>query len=288
MNIKEFLKLIRIKHWIKNGLIFLPLFFSGRIIEINNLVDTILAFLAFSFGASMVYIINDIKDIDNDRNHPTKCKRPLASGSIKVKQAYLVLIAFAIAILVFNGLISTGKITTWILILIYLGINIIYSFGGKNIALLDISILVLGYIIRVYYGAIVINVMVSNWLYLTVLFMAFYLGLGKRRNEIEKTGTKSRKVLKVYTKEFLDKTMYMCLGLTIMSYSLWCEEISKLQGKEGFLFTIPLVVIICMKYSLDIEKDSDGDPTETLLHDSILLVLVGLYAIVTLLLIYIF
>lgn len=288
MNIKDYLKLIRIKHWIKNGLIFLPLFFSGRILDINSIVNTMLAFLAFSFGASIVYIINDIKDIDNDRKHPTKCKRPLASGAIKVKQAYMVLFIFTFAVLAFNSLMSTENMITWILILVYIGINVIYSFGGKNIALLDISILVAGYIIRIYYGAIAINVSVSNWLYLTVLFMAFYLGLGKRRNEIEKTGTMSRKVLKVYTKEFLDKTMYMCLGLTIMSYSLWCEEISKLQGKEGFLFTIPLVVIICMKYSLDIEKDSDGDPTETLLHDTILLVLVAFYAIVTLLLLYIF
>lgn len=287
MNLKKYLKLIRIKHWIKNGLIFLPLFFSGKFTELDNFTNTILAFLSFSLGASMVYIINDINDIDNDRKHPTKCKRPLASGEIKVKKAYLILIIFAIATIAFNGLISIDKITTWLLLLTYLGSNIIYSLGAKNIALLDITILVLGYIIRIYYGATVINVTVSNWLYLTVLFMAFFLGLGKRRNEIEKTGTKSRKVLTVYTKEFLDKTMYMCLGLTIMSYSLWCEEISKLQGKVSFMFTIPLVVIICMKYSLDIEKDSDGDPTETLFHDGILIGLVTLYAIVTLILIYV-
>lgn len=287
MNLKKYLKLIRIKHWIKNGLIFLPLFFSGKFTELDNFTNTILAFLSFSLGASMVYIINDINDIENDRKHPTKCKRPLASGEIKVKKAYLILIIFAIATIAFNGLISIDKITTWLLLLTYLGSNIIYSLGAKNIALLDITILVLGYIIRIYYGATVINVTVSNWLYLTVLFMAFFLGLGKRRNEIEKTGTKSRKVLTVYTKEFLDKTMYMCLGLTIMSYSLWCEEISKLQGKVSFMFTIPLVVIICMKYSLDIEKDSDGDPTETLFHDGILIGLVTLYAIVTLILIYV-
>lgn len=287
MNLKKYLKLIRIKHWIKNGLIFLPLFFSGKFTELDNFTNTILAFLSFSLGASMVYIINDINDIENDRKHPTKCKRPLASGEIKVKKAYLILIIFAIATIAFNGLISIDKITTWLLLLTYLGSNIVYSLGAKNIALLDITILVLGYIIRIYYGATVINVTVSNWLYLTVLFMAFFLGLGKRRNEIEKTGTKSRKVLTVYTKEFLDKTMYMCLGLTIMSYSLWCEEISKLQGKVSFMFTIPLVVIICMKYSLDIEKDSDGDPTETLFHDGILIGLVTLYAIVTLILIYV-
>ena len=220
MNLKKYLKLIRIKHWIKNGLIFLPLFFSGKFTELDNFTNTILAFLSFSLGASMVYIINDINDIENDRKHPTKCKRPLASGEIKVKKAYLILIIFAIATIAFNGLISIDKITTWLLLLTYLGSNIIYSFGAKNIALLDITILVLGYIIRIYYGAIVINVTVSNWLYLTVLFMAFFLGLGKRRNEIEKTGTKSRKVLTVYTKEFLDKTMYMCLGLTLIKQIL--------------------------------------------------------------------
>ena len=277
---KKYIKLMRVKHWIKNGLIFLPFFFNGDFDDIRKFLETCIGFFVFSIAASIVYIINDMNDIESDRQHPIKCKRPLASEEISIIGAKKLLALLGGIVLFLNWFVAKDNIVIWLLLFAYLVINIIYSFGGKKIALLDIALLVTGYVIRIYYGAEIISVIVSSWLYLTVLFMAFFLGLGKRRNEIIMQGSKSRSVLQYYTKEFLDKNMYMCLGLTIMFYSLWCEEIHRFKTNGNIMFTIPLVVIICMKYSLNIEKEVDGDPLETLLSDKMLMILIATYVIV--------
>lgn len=286
--IKNMFKLMRIKHWIKNGLIFLPLFFAKEIFNLHNFLMTFLAFLSFSFAASAVYIINDLNDIEKDRKHPTKCNRPLASGSITKGQAIFLLIFLILLCILLNYLISDEIYTSWMLIILYVLSNLCYSMGMKNIALIDLFILILGYILRLYYGAVIGNIEVSSWLYLTIMAAAFFMSLGKRRNELIKLGanTKTRKVLEQYTKDFLDKSMYMALGLTITFYSLWSEEISHIPGNSMILFTIPLVILICMKYILLIEGDSDGDPIEVLTEDKSLIGLVVVYMIILIIALY--
>lgn len=282
---KKYLKLIRVKHWIKNFLIFLPLIFS-RNINATNILLSILGFISFSFASSIIYIVNDIRDKEKDKNHPTKKNRPIAAGTISITNALIVatlLLIITIAILIY---LSTFNKFISIYIITYILINIMYSFGLKNIPLLDVFILALGFLIRVLYGGALINVEVSNWLFLTVLSISFYLGLGKRRNELiaqEKTGNTTRSVLKYYNKEFLDKNMYMCLSMTIIFYSLWCQDLSS----DYMMWTIPIVLLICMKYSLNIESNSSGDPVEVLLKDKILMLLVGIYAIAILLTLYV-
>ena len=282
---KKYLKLIRIKHYIKNFLIFLPLIFS-RNINAANILLSILGFISFSFASSIIYIVNDIRDKEKDKNHPTKKNRPIAAGTISITNALIVatlLLIITIAILIY---LSTFNKFISIYIITYILINIMYSFGLKNIPLLDVFILALGFLIRVLYGGALINVEVSNWLFLTVLSISFYLGLGKRRNELiaqEKTGNTTRSVLKYYNKEFLDKNMYMCLSMTIIFYSLWCQDLNS----DYIMWTIPIVLLICMKYSLNIESNSSGDPVEVLLKDKILMLLVGIYAIAILLTLYV-
>lgn len=164
-----------------------------------------------------------------------------------------------------------GKIAhlSYLYILVYILINLAYSFGLKNIPLVDVTILVFGFLLRVLYGASIINVEVSNWLYLTVISSSFYLGLGKRRNEIKKSGAKSRKVLTYYNEEFLDKNMYMCLALSIVFYSLWCAS----HTKPMMIWTVPLVILLCMRYSMDVENDSFGDPVDVMYSDVFLMIL---------------
>ncbi len=281
----KYIKLIRIKHYIKNFLIFLPLIFS-RNINATNILLSILGFISFSFASSIIYIVNDIRDKEKDKNHPTKKNRPIAAGTISITNALIVatlLLIITIAILIY---LSTFNKFISIYIITYILINIMYSFGLKNIPLLDVFILALGFLIRVLYGGSLINVEVSNWLFLTVLSISFYLGLGKRRNELiaqEKTGNTTRNVLKYYNKEFLDKNMYMCLSMTIIFYSLWCQDLNF----DYIMWTIPIVLLICMKYSLNIESNSSGDPVEVLLKDKILMLLVGIYAIAILLTLYV-
>lgn len=283
----NYLKLMRPKHYIKNFLIFLPLLFSGKLLNLSNILITLGGVICFSLMASSIYIINDIKDKDKDRKHKTKCNRPIASGKITVKNAiifmFILLILVTVLVIVMNlSILSIGFLA------LYFILNLAYSLGLKNIPLIDIIILVSGFVIRVLFGASILSITVSNWLYLTVIAISFYLGLGKRRNEIMKTGSNTRKVLKYYTKEFLDKNMYMFLSMTIIFYSLWTTDVDIVSKSNNLLiWTVPLVIVICMRYSMDIEGESDGDPVEVIMHDKVIISLVFLYALSLITILYI-
>ena len=265
----SYIKLMRPKHYIKNLLIFMPLIFSGLFFNSALLLKTIIGFICFCFTTSMVYIINDIKDKDNDKLHEVKKNRPIASGKVTIKKAIIELI---IILLLTISLLLIFKIDiiAIIILLAYLIINLGYSFGLKNIPLIDIAIIVVGFLLRVLFGATIIDVDISSWLYLTIITISFYLALGKRRNELEKNGNKSRKVLQFYNKNFLDKNMYMCLSMAIVFYALWAADKANTSGNNLYIWTVPLVIIISMRYSMNIEGDSQGDPTDILLNDKLI------------------
>ena len=271
---KKYIELIRAKHWIKNLLIFIPLICSG-FINAENVLNLIIGFFSFSFISSFIYIINDIKDIEKDKLHPRKKKRPLPSGKITKKRAILISIILLIASLSFNYIIYKEILNvSFYLLLAYMIINILYSMGLKNIAILDIILLATGFIIRVYYGASIINVPVSDWLFLTILNASLFLGLGKRKKELI-NNKDSRKVLKEYNEAFLDRFQYISLGLMLVFYSLWTIE----QDIKFLSLTIPLLIIIFMKYCLIIEKSDEGDPTTILYQDKMLLFLCLIYGL---------
>ena len=286
MKIKYYIREMRIHHYIKNLLVFVPLACSGQLFDTAKLLSSLWIFLSFCFIASAVYFINDIRDIDIDRKHPTKSKRPIAAGQISIKSAIIftaVLIAASIAfcILCFN-------ILALILLLLYFVLNLGYSLGLKNIPLLDVAILVSGFLIRTVSGAAVTNIQVSEWLYLVIIATSFYLGLGKRRNELLKHGDDSRQVIKKYSFAFLDRNMYVFMALIIVFYSLWTLDGKTVAAYHGsrLIWTVPVVIIIFMKYSLAIEANSDGDPVEILLHDKVLIGLCTLYLALMFVLLY--
>lgn len=280
----KYLKLIRVKHYLKNVLIFLPAIFAGIIFDGTVLFKTLIAFLSFSFTSSIIYVINDIRDAESDRNHPVKKNRPIASGAVTIPSAVIVVIVLlliTVALLYFSNLLFNFAS---LILIFYLIMNLLYSFGLKNIPLIDVAILAFGFVIRVIYGGAIIDVEVSNWLFLTVLSVSFYMALGKRRNELLKSGDKNtRKVLTYYNKDFLDKNMYMCLAIGIVFYSLWTMSYTILPL---LVWTVPLIIIILMKYSMDVEIGGDGDPIEVVYNDKTLLALILGYAIILMTLIY--
>ena len=272
----EYLKLIRVKHYLKNFLVFLPAIFSGMLFDSNVLFKVIIMFFAFSFTSSIIYVINDINDIESDRKHPIKKNRPLASGKVSKKGAIITII---ILVLLITGLLYFANLLfdfSSLILIVYFIINLGYSFGLKNIPLVDITILALGFVLRVTYGGVGLGIEISNWLFLTILSISFYMAFGKRRNELIKNGSNSRKVLKSYNKDFLDKNMYMFLALTIVFYSLWAVSAF---NNEFFKYSIILVIVILLKYCMDVEDDNFGDPIEVITHDKVLLVLGALYII---------
>jgi len=277
----KYLKLLRVKHYLKNILIFVPLFFSGQI-GYSNLFTSLVGFIAFSLISSCVYIINDIHDVENDRKHVIKSKRPIASGEISIKMA-LVIMGILFVVVTLLQLFTMKNIIATLLLATYLIINVLYTRYLKAVPIIDVAIIVLGFVIRVFFGASLVDVQVSNWLYLCIISLSFFLGYGKRRNEMNKTTTnETREVLKDYTKDFLDKNMYMCLGMGIVFYSLWCINISDTPyiATNNLIWSIPLVMVMLMKYSLNIERDSHGDPIEVILSDKTLIFLGLLYVII--------
>jgi 4-hydroxybenzoate polyprenyltransferase len=283
--VRDYLRLFRVHHYIKNLLVFVPLLFSLRILDPDSGQAGVLGFVFFSLLSSIVYIVNDLRDIEKDRLHPVKRLRPLASGAVTargaaVSCAVLTALAAALGALLFAWTPSPARLSAAGLALLYAALSIGYSFGLKNIPILDITILASGYVIRVLFGAALINIEVSVWLYLTVTLGAFFLGLGKRRNELRKNGAAAQKVQAFYSHNFLDKCMYMCQGLCVVFYALWSIDsvtVTRL-GTGAFVYTIPLVLIILFKYDLTIEREaSEGDPVQVVLGDKALLLLCAAY-----------
>ena len=289
--VEVYLKLLRVHHYIKNILVFLPLVFGGGLFDGGKLLCCVLGFVTFCLISSAVYIINDLKDIEKDKKHPVKKKRPLASGKIGKKQAIVVLvILLSVSILVqllmfflFPG-INVGMALGYVYG--YLLLNILYSFWLKNYPIIDLIILSLGFVFRVLYGGVIVDIPVSNYLFVTVLAISLYAALGKRRNEMEKNGNESRKVLMFYNKNFLDKNMYLFLAIALVCYLLWCIQGTIYVGDDRLVFSSILLFFIVMRYSLNIEGDSLGDPIDVVMGDKILMGGVVLYGILMLVLLY--
>lgn len=266
---------MRPRHYLKNLLVFLPLIFSGLLVKPQSLLSATAAFFAFCLVASAVYIINDIRDQKADRLHPKKKRRPIASGAINTTQAIILMIVL-LGLAILLQAIAHFSITGFALLGAYVLINLFYSFGLKDIPIVDVGILSLGFVMRVFYGADAIGVVVSSWLYLAVLAFSFYVSLGKRRNEIKIPG--HRKVNRHYSQQFLDKNMYVCLGLTILYYSLWAIDVSKTHVL--MFLTVPVLIVIIMTYSLAVESaESDGDPVNIVMSSKPLLGLIVFYGL---------
>lgn len=288
---KDYLKLIRVKHWLKNFIVFIPVFFSINLLNKKNIQLAVIAFIAFCIASSIVYILNDLNDCEKDKLHPIKKQRPIASGRVSKKIAVIITVLLCISYIAVTTVLYliNKNIFVFVIPIIYIFMNIMYSVVLKKIPIIDVGVIALGFVLRIMYGGITTNIEVSKYLYLMIIFGAFFLGFGKRRNEIQKNGTKSRKSLKYYNKSFLDKNMYVMLTLTIVSYTLWCidKDTIKRINNDYLYWTIPLLIIILQLYSLNIEGNSHGDPIEVILCDKKIMIFSFIYFIVMTLILYI-
>lgn len=280
---KDIFRLMRVRHWVKNMLVIIPAFFARDIWKPETIRNLVIGFFCFSVVSSIVYIFNDLKDIEKDRKHALKCKRPFASGAVSVKTAYVMMaILTMIAVMLSCMLTCARPYIPAIWCVVYFVVNIAYSIKLKHVPIVDVAILASGFIIRILYGASVSGVIVSSWLCLTVMAFALYMGIGKRRNELCKTGGNlTRNVLKYYSIELLDRYMLIVATLGIVFYSLWAGMVI---SNRWAIWTVPLVLFILMKYEMVIKGDSFGDPVDVLLSDHMLACMVFLYAV----LIYVF
>lgn len=255
----EVIKLMRMKHYIKNIIILIPLVFSGELTNGSSLFRSIIGVIVFSLTSSIVYILNDISDVEKDRAHSTKRNRPIASGAVSIPKAWFVAGVLVVVSVLLN-LLFLKDFKLLVFPLVYLLMNILYSSGLKNIPIVDVFIISTGFLLRLFFGGAVIGVEISNWLFLTLLFGTLFLGFGKRRNELLKEKEGTRKSLEKYSKEFLDGALNISLGLTLTFYSLWTMDM--LTYGQLTLLTVPLTAMITFKYYHSLTDVNSGDPTD--------------------------
>lgn len=286
----NYIHLLRPKHWIKNIFIFAALIFSLNLFNKVKLIASLQSFFAFCLASSFVYIINDIIDIEQDRKHPKKRNRPIASGKISIKNAIIISIVCLITSIISAYFIN---LNTLIIIIIYIFVNIFYSMKIKNVVILDVMFIALGFILRMIAGSTAIEVSFSNWILLTTFCISLFLGFGKRRGEIllqnNNTQKNTRFVLKLYSTQFLDYMIISSVTLTIISYALYTIdlEVIKRFGTDKLIYTVPLVIYGIFRYLYVIYKsDSNGDPTEVVLKDKSIISVVLLWILLVICLIY--
>lgn len=273
---KEYINLMRPKQYIKNLFVLSAIVFSGNIIHISLFYKSMIAFICFCLISSAVYILNDIVDIEKDKCHPKKCKRPLASGAIKKEKAMILGVVLVIASISLSLLVNL-KLTA--VIILYLLNNILYSFKLKNIVLLDVCSIAIGFILRLLAGSVSVGVQLSNWIILCTFFLSLFLGLGKRKKEINTLKSSAgdhRKILKDYNEEIINQMITVVQSCTIVCYALYST--SSIDN-PNMIFTTIFVIYGIFRYSYIINISDEGNPTDVVLNDTSLKIDVFLWVV---------
>ncbi|MBS1654228.1 MAG: decaprenyl-phosphate phosphoribosyltransferase [Bacteroidetes bacterium] len=265
-----YIKLLRPKDWAKNLFLFIPLFFAGEIANAEKIFLVLLGFISFSFIASSIYIINDYRDIEDDKKHPEKCKRPLASGAVSKTSAIII----AIALLILGFTLAWWIKEKFLFVLgIYFIINFGYSFGLKAIPILDIILLSIGFVLRVKAGSVIAFIPLSEWIIIMVFLLALFMAIGKRRDDVlikVNSGNEMRKSVKGYNLEFLNVLIALVCAVIIVAYFMYTmsDEVIKRLGTYRLYYTCLFVMAGIMRYLQLIFVSSDsGSPTKILYKD---------------------
>ena len=270
---RDLIHLLRPKQWVKNIFVLAPLLFSGEFVDLYSVVDAVWAVIFFCLAASAVYIINDYYDIESDQRHPIKSRtRPLASGTVSRLQA-VGLLAFIVVGLVI-GYFIVSKVM--VIIAIYILLNCVYTLVLKNIAVIDIFCISVGFVLRVYAGAVALSVPVSPWMFVTTLCLALFLGSVKRRQELRHHGKEGRQVLDSYSLTLVDKYAMISSMGALFFYSLFV-----ITEKTEMVVSVPVVIYGLFRYWYLAEFMNDGEsPADTLLSDwQLILTVLGWLAV---------
>jgi len=270
MRSRDIIKLMRPHQYLKNSFIFLPLFFALEITNQELLGNTIIAFISFSLSASAIYILNDYFDIEEDREHPKKKYRPLASGDIDRNQA-IIIMGILLSIGIFLMSILSLKATT--ILIVYIILNIAYTLWLKHIAILDVTIIAIGFVLRIFVGSAVTDIKPSMWIVIMTFLLALFMALAKRRDDVlifMNTGTKMRKVIDGYNLKFVDSAMMIMASVVIVAYTLYTTspEVIARVGSEYLYITTLFVILGIMRYmQITFVFEDSSSPTNIILRD---------------------
>lgn len=293
MNIKNYMKILRPKQWMKNFFVMLPLFFGGELFNEKALLAGAITFLAYSFAASSIYCFNDIHDVDDDRRHPVKCLRPIASGAVSASVAYaLMFICFALSMLSMFFLPDYALQTGGILLLYWL-LNLAYCARLKQYAIIDVCIVAFGFVLRLLAGGFATHIPLSKWIVLMTFLITLFMSFAKRRDDVirmERTGEAPRKNTIRYNLTFINQAITITASVTLVCYIMYTvspEVIQNFQTDYLYLTTIFVLVGLLRYIQLTVVDQKSGDPTKVLLKDRFTQLVVVAWLLTFLLIIYV-
>lgn len=289
------LKLIRPHQWLKNAFVLMPMFFGGSLLDPEDIRASLLTFLAYSFVASSVYCFNDINDVEADRRHPVKCKRPLASGAVSMGTAWMLMaLMFVLAALMTALLGDRGHILkVGGVLLFYYILNICYCAKLKQYAIVDVCIVAFGFVLRVLAGGFATDITLSKWLVLMTFLLTLFLSFAKRRDDVlrmNETGEPPRKNTIRYNLTFINQAITITASVTLVCYIMYTvsPEVVARLGSDLLYLTSVFVLLGLLRYmQITVVDKKSGDPTKIMLRDRFTQLVVVLWALTFLILIYI-
>jgi 4-hydroxybenzoate polyprenyltransferase len=282
------IQLLRPHQWVKNSFVFVGLLFGHAWTNAEIIAQVLAAFVAFCLISSAVYMMNDLVDREQDRLHPEKCKRPLASGKVSVGTAIVIAVlcltaGLGLAAGLFAGFGMPASRMPWIFVA-YVLMNVGYNLGLKHVVILDVFIIAAGFMLRILAGTLGVGILPSHWLLLCGLMLTLFLGFAKRRAELNvlaQDGKQHRRVLDEYTVPLLDQFITLAAGATVIAYSLYTvsAETIALHGTPWLIATVPCVIYGLFRYLYRLHRGGGGDPARELLGDPHLLGVSALWLI---------
>jgi 4-hydroxybenzoate polyprenyltransferase len=290
INIYGLLRTLRPRQWVKNGLVFMALLFDQKLTHWDLLLKTTFAFILFCMISSTVYIINDLADLEKDKQHPKKKRRALPSGQLQPWFAILSAVGILVVCLPLSFWLD---VRFGLIVLLYFLLNLAYSFVLKNLVLIDVMVLAAGFVLRVGAGSVVAEAeRFSPWLYVCTIFLALFLAIGKRRHELTflAEGAEShRKILNEYNVKLLDEMSMLVTAGALISYSLYTFSATNLPPNYTMMLTIPFLIYFIFRYQYLIHVKGEGGAPEMLLYSDLPLLLdVLFWGLAVVLIMYVF
>ena len=289
----KYLRLIRPQHWIKNVFVLVPMFFGGELFDGTAMTSGLLVFLAFSFIASSVYCYNDIVDADADRHHPVKCRRPVASGEVKVARAYLLMAFMAVlaaaALALLPAAVRTGAA---VVVAFYYVLNLAYCSKLKQYAVLDVCIVAFGFVLRIVAGGLAEEVELSNWIVLMTFLLTLFLSFAKRRDDVlrmNETGEPPRHNTIRYNLTFINQAITITASVTLVCYIMYTvsPEVTEHFNSRYLYLTSVFVLLGLLRYiQIAVVDKKSGDPVKVALTDRFSQLIVAAWVVAFLVMIY--
>ncbi|MCI7580315.1 MAG: decaprenyl-phosphate phosphoribosyltransferase [Prevotella sp.] len=273
MNIRHIIKVARPTHWIKNIFVFLPVFFGGALLNTTEVVAAALTFMSFSLAASAIYCLNDIIDVDADRAHPVKCKRPIASGAITIPQAYGMMTVSLLLSIVLMFLLPEGHAKSILVIIAYFVINVAYCLRLKEYAIIDVCIIASGFVLRILAGGYATGVHLSKWIVLMTFLLTLFLAFAKRRDDVLRmntTGRAPRKNTSRYNLTFINQAITITGSVMVVCYVMYTvspEIIAQFATDKLYLTSILVILAILRYLQISVVDEKSGDPVKVALSD---------------------